>query len=373
MKSSRIARRPETLVAVVEPSVVAAAPAAFAALLIDWQREHGRHNLPWQQTRDPYRVWLSEIMLQQTQVRTVLRYYARFLDRFPDVAALAAAPPAEVAACWSGLGYYSRARNLQRCAQLVVSRHGGQFPSTSAALAELPGIGRSTAAAIAALCFGERAAILDGNARRVLARVLGFGGDLTRAAPLRELWQHATALLPEHGIEPYTQGLMDLGSQLCLANAPRCESCPVRLRCVAAQTNAPLRYPARRARPARGRRDEVWLWLRWRHRVWLVQRPDRGIWAGLRSLPEYESAAAFAAESSRWPGSAETLPAFTHTLTHLDWTLRPVRWTLPPQLRAARITALVSAWPAGDWFSIEEALAAGLPAPLRRLLSHDLF
>ena len=209
---------------------------AFAQCVIDWQRTHGRHGLPWQNTRDPYRVCLSEIMLQQTQVATVLGYYARFLERFPDVAALAAAPQDEVLALWSGLGYYSRARNLHRCAQAVVQAHGGAFPRSSEALQTLPGIGRSTAAAIAAFCFGERVAILDGNVKRVLTRVLGFGGDLAEAAQEKALWAEATRLLPEQGIARYTQGLMDLGATLCAARSPQCLLCPVQADCVAAQS-----------------------------------------------------------------------------------------------------------------------------------------
>ncbi len=341
---------------------------AFAALVIEWQRRHGRHDLPWQRTRDPYRVWLSEVMLQQTQVATVLGYYERFLERFPTVAALAAAPQDAVCALWSGLGYYSRARNLHRCAQIVVAERGGCFPTSSAELMALPGIGRSTAAAIAAFCYGERVAILDGNARRVLARVLGFDGDLAQAAVQGELWRQATALLPERGIERYTQGLMDLGATVCSARTPRCSECPVRPLCAAAQAGRQSDYPARRARAPRGRREHVWLWLSWRERVWLVQRADRGIWAGLRSLPEYATADAFEAASAGWRGAAEMLPAITHTLTHLDWTLRPVRWTVPARTAASTVAVMVQPWPAGAWYSREAALAAALPAPLRRLL-----
>jgi len=179
-------------------------PAAFARRIVDWQREHGRHDLPWQ-VRDPYRVWLSEVMLQQTQVATVLAYFERFVARFPDVRALAAASLDDVLALWSGLGYYGRARNLHRAAQAIVAEHGGEFPRTAEALATLPGIGRSTAAAIAAFSFGERVAILDGNVKRVLARVLAFAGDLAEAGAERELWRSATGLLPESGIEAYTQ------------------------------------------------------------------------------------------------------------------------------------------------------------------------
>ena len=340
----------------------------FSAAVIAWQRTHGRHSLPWQHTRDPYRVWLSEIMLQQTQVATVLGYYERFLQRFPDVAALAAGTQDDVLALWSGLGYYSRARHLHRCAQAVVQQHGGAFPRDSTTLMTLPGIGRSTAAAIAAFCFGERVAILDGNVKRVLTRVLGFDGDLAETAQERALWERATALLPEHGIEAYTQGLMDLGATVCLGRAPSCLSCPVRGSCVAAATAMQAHYPVKSRRLKRGTREHVWLWLRWRDQLWLVQRPDRGVWAGLWSLPEFDSPAAFDEASRDWPGEPEPLPSFTHVLTHLDWTLHPLRWTLPQRAGVAHVAAHVSAWPTGRWFSIEQALAAGLPAPLRKLL-----
>ena len=337
--------------------------------MIGWQREHGRHTLPWQNTRDPYRVWLSEIMLQQTQVGTVLDYYDRFLVRFPEVQALAAASLDDVFGLWSGLGYYSRARNLHRCAQAVVDQHGGGFPASSAALQTLPGIGRSTAAAIAAFCFGERVAILDGNVKRVLTRVLGFDGDLAEAAQERELWSQATRLLPEAGIEPYTQGLMDLGATLCLARSPHCLLCPVRMDCVAAREGTQQRYPVKTRKLKRGRREHVWLWLCWRDQVWLEQRPATGVWAGLWSLPEFDSMPAFEAASRDWPGSGEALPSFTHVLTHLDWRLHPLRWTLPVRTTAAHRQAVVSTLPEGRWFGLDDALAAGLPAPLRKLLS----
>ena len=308
-------------------------------------------------------------MLQQTQVATVLPYYQRFLQAFPDVAALAAAPLDNVLALWSGLGYYSRARNLHRCAQTVVLEHGGRFPSNSIALATLPGIGRSTAAAIAAFCFGERVAILDGNVKRVLTRVLGFGGDLAEAAQERELWTRATSLLPEEGIEAYTQGLMDLGATLCSTRAPQCLLCPVNGACVAARTSQQDHYPVKTRKLKRGTREHVWLWLQWQGRLWLQQRPPTGVWAGLWSLLEFDSVAAFEQSSAAWPGAAETLPSFTHTLTHLDWTLHPVRWTLPGRTGASRVAELVSPWPTGRWFTLDEALASGLPAPLRKLLS----
>ena len=350
------------------PEPAGAKSAAFSARLIDWQRTHGRHTLPWQNTRDPYRVWLSEIMLQQTQVATVLGYYERFLQRFPDVAALAAASLDDVYALWSGLGYYRRARNLHACAKAVVAQHGGRFPGSSTELATLPGIGRSTAAAIAAFCFGERVAILDGNVKRVLTRVLAFDGDLAEAKQERILWAKASELLPERDIERYTQGVMDLGATLCSARSPTCLLCPVREDCAAARAGEQQRYPVKTRKLKRGTREHVWLWLSWRGELWLEQRPATGVWAGLWSLPEFDSAGGFEAASAAWPGQGESLPSFTHVLTHLDWRLHPIRWTLPERLGAARRAQIESAWPTGRWFGLDEALAAGLPSPLRKLL-----
>ena len=340
----------------------------FAQRIVRWQQRHGRHTLPWQQTRDPYRVWLSEIMLQQTQVATVLGYYEPFLKRFPDVAALAAAPLDDVLGMWSGLGYYSRARNMHRCACVVTQQWGAVFPTTSADLARLPGIGRSTAAAIAAFCFGERVAILDGNVKRVLARAFAFEGDLAEARHERELWALAESLLPEQGIAPYSQGLMDLGATLCLSRNPMCASCPVSAGCMAHAMGTQTDYPVKSKRLKRGTREHVWLLLQWRDQVWLERRPERGVWAGLWSLPEFESRQGFERASAGWPGHAQEMPSFVHVLTHLDWTLHPVCWTLPARTGAARLSQIVSPWPAGRWFGLAEALALGLPAPLRKLL-----
>jgi A/G-specific adenine glycosylase len=342
---------------------------SFAARVVRWQRSHGRHDLPWQGTRDPYRVWLSEVMLQQTQVATVLRFYAPFLERFPDVRALAAAPLDDVLARWSGLGYYSRARNLHRCAQAVVADHGGAFPCSAAALAALPGIGRSTAAAIAAFCFGERAAILDGNVKRVLARVRAFDRDLAEPKAVDALWREAEALLPARDVDVYTQGLMDLGATVCLARAPHCLLCPVRVACEASRTGRPEAYPVKRRRARRSAREHAWLCLERGDRVWLVRRPPTGIWAGLWSWPEIQSREALHALTAEWPGRGRWLPTFTHVLTHLDWTLHPLRWTLPRATLGARLDAITARWPEGRWFTRADALEAGLPSPVRRLLT----
>ncbi|GAB3356529.1 MULTISPECIES: A/G-specific adenine glycosylase [Giesbergeria] len=339
---------------------------ALADQVVAWQAQHGRNHLPWQQTRDPYRVWLSEIMLQQTQVSTVLDYYARFLARFPDVAALASASQDDVLALWSGLGYYSRARHLHRCAQMVMEQHGGRFPPTAAQLAQLPGIGRSTAGAIAAFCFAERVPILDANVRRVLTRVLGFGADLAVAAHERQLWDAAQSLLPKHNLEVtmpgYTQGLMDLGATVCAVRKPSCLLCPLNRQCVALAQGQPEHYPVKTRKLQR--QAQSW-WLLWlqddQGRVYLQRRPASGIWAGLYCLPIHGSAQ----ELAQHPALAEAtgvehLPAFVHVLTHRDLHLHPVR---------GRVGASEFAHEDGGWFTPKQWPDLGLPAPVRKLLS----
>jgi A/G-specific adenine glycosylase len=340
-------------------------PAGFAGRVVRWQQTHGRNSLPWQNTRDPYRVWLSEIMLQQTQVATVLDYYARFLTRFPDVKALAAASLDEVNGLWSGLGYYSRARNLHRCAQDIVALHGGAFPRTAAVLQTLPGIGRSTAAAIASFCFGERVAILDGNVKRVLTRVLGFDADLATASNERSLWAQAEELLPRRSVQEamprYTQGLMDLGATVCLARNPSCLLCPVRDLCVARSEGTPEKYPLK-TRKLKRSAQSLWL-LKARARggsVWLEKRPPTGIWAGLYCLPVYESRDALqAALASSGRADLEDGNAFVHVLTHKDLHLHPV---------VARLSKSSMRGAQGAWFGNEDWTRLGLPAPVRRLL-----
>ncbi len=330
----------------------------IATPVVRWQAQHGRQSLPWQQTRDPYRVWLSEIMLQQTQVATVLDYYGRFLARFPDVAALAAAPQDEVLALWSGLGYYSRARNLHRCAQQVQAQYGGVFPTTAVQLAELPGIGRSTAGAIAAFCFAERVPILDANVRRVLTRVLGFSADLAQARNERLLWAQAQALLPSDDLAQsmprYTQGLMDLGALVCVPRQPRCGACPLQTQCVALRARAPESYPVRTRRLQR--RAESWWLLLLRNaqgQLWLQRRPQTGIWAGLHCPPVFEAEAALAP----WAGAGmQHLRPFVHVLTHRDLHLHPVLASgVPPPGE-------------GRWCSAAQWADLGLPAPVRKLL-----
>lgn len=340
-------------------------PQGFAGSIVRWQRSHGRRGLPWQDTRDPYLVWLSEIMLQQTQVARVLEYYPRFLARFPDVGALAAATLDEVYACWSGLGYYSRARNLHRCASEIVTDHGGEFPCSAEVLETLPGIGRSTAAAIASFCFGERAAILDGNVKRVLARVLGFDSDLAVAANTRRLWQYAQELLPQRSLHDamprYTQGLMDLGATVCLPRNPACSVCPVKGACAAQRAGRQESYPVKSAQRRRGA-EALWL-LHAGSRdgaVWLEKRPPTGIWAGLYCLPVFDSVEAVAAALAGHPQERwQEQPAFVHVLTHKDLHLHPVRVQVRRDAMQGR---------SGAWIAPAQLSKIGLPAPIQRLL-----
>lgn len=335
-------------------------PQDFAATLIAWQRQHGRHALPWQNTRDPYRVWLSEIMLQQTQVTTVLGYYQRFLQRFPTVVDLAAATLDEVLAMWAGLGYYSRARNLHRCAQAVAEQHGGRFPPSAAQLQELPGIGRSTAAAIAAFCFGERVAILDGNVKRVLGRVLAFDGDLASSAQEKKLWLLAGELLPAGGgIESYTQGLMDLGASICATRSPQCLVCPLSELCAGRREGEPTRYPVKTRKLKRGRRENWWLWLEREGQVLLQQRPDTGVWAGLWSLPMFDDESALESAAQRLGARLEVMPRIEHALTHFDWVLHT---------RRAEIALASQPAPAGEWVARERLAKYALPAPLKKMI-----
>jgi A/G-specific adenine glycosylase len=346
--------------------------AQFFERVVAWQQAHGRRGLPWQQTQDPYRVWLSEVMLQQTQVSTVLRYYTRFLQRFPDLESLAAASLDEVLALWSGLGYYSRARHLHACARLVVQQYGGRFPASAEALACLPGIGASTAAAIAAFCHGERRAILDGNVRRVLARVLALGADLRAVPTQRALWQVAQNLIPPTAtpaaMRHYTQGMMDLGATVCTRSRPACTRCPVRDLCAAQASGDPTAWPVRG--PRAGRRSEHWvlpLFVRGDGRWWLQRRPTPGIWAGLWAPPVWaEDAAGHAWLAAQPAQRIKAWPKLTHALTHRDLVLLPltVQWALPQEAPTAPGVQADQ----GDWWSPADALALGLPAPVRAWL-----
>ena len=347
----------------------------FSAEIVHWQQTHGRNSLPWQNTRDPYRVWLSEIMLQQTQVATVLAYYDRFLQRFPTVSDLAAASQDEVLALWSGLGYYSRARNLHRCAQDVMALHGGQFPRSAGQLQTLPGIGRSTAAAIASFCFAERVAILDANVKRVLAGVLGFSADLAQSANERALWNQATELLPHENLAKtmprYTQGLMDLGATICSSRQPKCLLCPVQKMCLGLASGEPEKYPVKTRKLKRSAQALSLLWAQKPDgSVWLEKRPPTGIWGGLYCLPVFASDEDLKSQlPESLDGRFEALPKFVHVLTHKDLHLSP--WIAGFQADQAMPETMVSEACPAAWFSPAAWPELGLPAPIRKLLTQD--
>jgi A/G-specific adenine glycosylase len=345
-----------------------AAPAQpeFAATVVRWQQQHGRHGLPWQNTRDAYRIWLSEIMLQQTQVAAVIPYYARFLARFPDLTSLAAADEDAVLELWSGLGYYSRARNLHRAAQTVAAEHGGTFPADFEAVLALPGIGRSTAAAICVFAFGARHAILDGNVKRVFARCFGVAGYPGEAAVAEQLWQHADQLVPAKNVEAYTQGLMDLGAGVCTRTKPRCELCPLNTQCVAYKQNAISKYPSPRPRKVLPQRSVRMLVLLHAGQVLLEKRPSSGIWGGLWSLPELAAGEQIdAACGSRYgvtPSSHQVLPTVAHGFTHFLLDIEPLRVSVKRVETRAQSPGVL-------WLPLADALGAALPAPVRRILA----
>jgi len=261
---------------------------SFADTLLDWFDIHGRHDLPWQHPRTPYRVWLSEVMLQQTQVTTVIPYFSAFLSRFPDLTALAAADLDDVLAAWAGLGYYSRARNLHRCAQTCVAQHGGDLPANLDALKALPGIGKSTAAAILSQAFGQPAAILDGNVKRLLSRHAGIEAPIDAVATERLLWTLAESRLPAHRAADYTQALMDFGATLCTPKKPACSECPLAVSCVSFHAGLVESIPVKRSRKAVPTRSVQMLVVMDGDRVLLERRPDTGVWGGLYSVPECE-------------------------------------------------------------------------------------
>ncbi|MDR2688373.1 MAG: A/G-specific adenine glycosylase [Azoarcus sp.] len=340
---------------------------AFAPRLIAWQAAHGRHGLPWQASRDPYRIWLSEVMLQQTQVATVTPYYIRFLARFPDVAALAAAPLEDVMALWSGLGYYARARNLHRAARQVMEKHGGRFPAARAELAELPGIGRSTAAAIAAFANQERAAILDGNVKRVLCRVFGIEGPPGEKATETRLWALAESLLPDDGkdIGAYIQAQMDLGATLCTRGHPQCAACPLADECVARREGRVAELPTPRPRKILPRRRQRFAVLMLDDKVLLERRPPVGLWGGLLGLLEIPPDVGIARWAERFGldcGQPELLPALTHTFTHFILELES--WRIP-----LRAFPRMLAEPTHEWLALDRIESAALPTAVRKILT----
>jgi A/G-specific adenine glycosylase len=345
-------------------------PDSFAGRLLAWFNVSGRHDLPWQHPRTPYRVWLSEVMLQQTQVRVVIPYFERFVQALPDVRALAAAPTDDVLALWAGLGYYARARNLQAAAQACVERHDGELPRDLDALMALPGIGRSTAGAILSQAWGDRFPILDGNVKRVLARLHGMEGWPGTPAIEKRMWAIAELEMPGERMADYTQAQMDFGATLCTRADPACVLCPMQSQCVALREGRVDDLPTPKpGKPLPERRA----WMLWIEdtdgRVLLQRRPPTGIWGSLWSFPEQpdpEAARAWFAEHMGADGTdydhAEALAPVAHGFTHYRLQIQPLRWrnALPPAAASDN----------GDlrWMPREALAVIGLPAPVRKLL-----
>jgi A/G-specific adenine glycosylase len=341
----------------------------FAASLLAWHKRHGRHDLPWQGTRDAYRIWVAEIMLQQTQVSAVIPYYRRFLERFPDIAALAGAPQDEVLRLWSGLGYYSRARNLQRAAQLVAQRHGGVFPRALEDIEALPGIGRSTAAAIAAFAYGTRAAILDGNVKRVLARHFAVAGYPGEKRVENRLWKLAQEQLPPRALGRYTQAIMDLGATLCTRANPGCAGCPLASSCQALALGRVSDFPSpRQAKLVPTRATHMLLLVR-DGEVLLEKRPPSGIWGGLWSLPEIADGASVRAHCRAHYGCSiaapQPLASFAHGFTHFKLQIQPLLCRVEKLAPAAREAGQV-------WLTFADAHGAAIPVPVRKLIARLL-
>lgn len=343
-------------------------PNDFAQRLLHWLEEYGRKDLPWQRERSPYRVWISEIMLQQTQVAVVIPYFERFMERFPTLRDLADAPVDEVLAHWSGLGYYARARNLHRAAQEIRDQHGGRFPASLEAVEALPGIGRSTAGAILSLACGQHHSILDGNVKRVLARHFGVEGWPGKSQVLTALWRLSDRCTPAERTGDYNQGMMDLGATLCTRSKPACSRCPVREGCVAFEQDRQAELPAPRPKKALPTKSTRMIALLNRDgEILLERRPPTGIWGGLWSLPETSSETA----PEHWcqthmeiaPISVEMLPERRHTFSH---------YTLIIGIAAVEIetaSSHIQDRPDLRWASLSQVGALGLPAPVSKILA----
>ena len=338
---------------------------SFADRLLEWFDTHGRKDLPWQ-VQDPYRVWLSEIMLQQTQVQTVIPYYERFVERFPDVVTLADAAVDDVLAHWSGLGYYARARNLHKAAQVIRDDHDGRFPGTLDAAQALPGIGRSTAGAILSLAFGQRHPILDGNVKRVLARHRAIDGWPGKTAVAKALWEAAEENTPQTRVAAYTQAIMDLGATLCTRSRPACALCPVSADCRAYAEGLPTAYPGRKPKKDKPLKSTTMLLATSGDALYLERRPAAGIWGGLWSLPELEDDTPVQRWCERYIGSKahqeEQWGTLRHSFSHYDLDIQPVvvRLSVRPASVEDRDDAV--------WYRLDQSPPGGIAAPVKKLI-----
>lgn len=337
----------------------------FSNQLVSWFHQHGRKTLPWQQPKSAYRTWLSEVMLQQTQVATVIPYFERFIARFPDVTALAQAELDEVLHLWTGLGYYARARNLHKAAKLIVSEHAGVFPQQFEQVQALPGIGRSTAGAVLSLALGQHYPILDGNCKRVLARFAAIAGWPGEKAVEQQLWQLAEQLTPEQTVAEFNQAMMDLGASLCSRSKPDCAACPLKLHCKAALAGEQAQYPGKKPKKTLPEKQSFWLMLQHQRQILLQQRPATGLWGGLYGFLEFSTAAErelYLQQHGLVVDSLDELPAFRHTFSHFHL------WIQPQIARLAQLPAQVQEQSAATWFTIDAIAPVGLSAPAKQLL-----
>lgn len=347
-------------------------PPLFSDAVLAWYHQHGRKHLPWQQSITPYRVWVSEIMLQQTQVATVIPYFERFMERFPSVYDLAAAEQDEVLHLWTGLGYYARGRNLHACAKTIVSDHNGAFPQSIEQLAQLPGIGRSTAAAIASISMNICSPILDGNVKRVLTRCFAIDGWPGERATEQKLWTLAESLTPNHSSREYTQAMMDLGATLCTRSKPSCGLCPLAPQCIALEHSSQTKYPHSKPKKAKPEKHRLLLMIKNSMGEYLLlQRPQKGIWGGLWSFPEAEDAAQAQQFLTQHfevhePLQGEWLAPFRHTFSHYHLHIQPVRYQWPNVQKRIESDGV-----AQHWYNPNTPSTLGLAAPVKMLLHHQ--
>lgn len=348
---------------------------SFASQITKWQIQHGRHNLPWQGEKEPYRIWIAEVMLQQTQVLTVIPYYKRFLKRFPDIKTLAFSTQENVITYWAGLGYYARARNLHLCAQKIVQVWGGRFPLRSRDIATLPGTGRSTASAIAAFAYGERCTILDGNVKRIFTRYFGISGDPSQKVVEQKLWRLAQAQIdiePHLDMTAYIQGLMDLGALVCKYRNPLCHTCPLQKRCVAKLESRQEELPTQKARRRKSERHIGMLILEKADSILLLKRPAKGVWGGLWSLPEFpiiggsisidEAVENYLSSLKIAHQECYRLPEFIHNLTHYRLTIQPFYTKLFSHSTLDELSLMQY------WAVKNELNSLGTPVPVKRIL-----
>ena len=338
---------------------------AFSEKLLHWFDQYGRHDLPWQHNQTAYRVWVSEIMLQQTQVKTVIPYYLRFMQRFPTLTVLAQADQGDVLAHWSGLGYYARGRNLHKAALIIHTVHQGVFPSTFDEVVALPGIGRSTAGAILAMAQKQRFAILDGNVKRVLSRYLALEGWPGKRSIEDELWQKAEAFTPLERFDDYTQAIMDLGATLCTRSKPKCGDCPLQKNCQAFKLDRVKDFPFSKPKKIKPiKQTKLLMLLNASQQIWLEQRPQKGIWGGLWSLPQFESETALVQALNPTLKTDALVThhlvkwqVFRHTFSHYHLDIEPIKSVQEPPME----------W-LGQWHTFKQAHQLGLPAPVKSLL-----